>query len=120
MSATRIWDLTDRRDRRVQLAQAEVSICLVGAALLMREAASDLRREAIGWQEWSWPMGAAAVGLAVAAVLPWVWAGMTVRAQRVLSWGSVTVGGFVATAAMVVLDLTAAVGVQLALAGAVL
>jgi hypothetical protein len=120
MSANHIWDVTGRRDRRVQLAQAQVSVCLLGAALLMREAASDLRGQGIGWQEWSWPLATAAVAAAAAAVLPWLWAGMTVRAQRALTWTSTAVGGFIATTAMVVLDLTAAVGVQLALGGALL
>jgi hypothetical protein len=109
-----------RRDRRVVLSQTTTTACLLGAGLLFWEAASDLRRPFVGWSAWSWPLGLAAVGLAVAGVLPWVWADVTVRAQRLATWPPLIVGTAAALGALVAMDLTALVGAQLALGGAVL
>ena len=109
-----------RRDRRVVLAQTVTTTCLLGAALLFWEAATDLRRPFVGWSAWSWPLGLAAVGLAVAGLLPWVWPDVTVRAQRLATWPPLLVGTIAALGALVAMDLTAIIGAQLALGGAVL
>jgi hypothetical protein len=107
-------------DRTVNV-QAHVSGCLIVGGLLFGRSAFLLSRPSGGL--WVWPSvlfvvaAVMAVGL---ALLPWLWPGLTVVAQRLASWVVLALGVIATTMAIPIVDLGAMVGCQAVLCGLLL
>jgi hypothetical protein len=104
----------------LQWTEIQASVCLVGGALLMGQAAFLLLDEDSTWSGYGYPLLVAALLAIVCAVGPWVWPAAPLAWRRAVGWSAWILGTVVSLLAMFPLEYEAFGGAQLVLLGLVL